>query len=558
MRVSLMLVLLLAPGLIGWGLPDPGDRHEVRQVAAQSAPMPEACFAQTGKCVRGLFYAYWAANGALERQGFPITDEIDEVDPGSGKTFRVQYFERSRFEYHQELVNTPFVVLLGAIGRQEFAAHFPQGRTPTGTGQGGGGCFAETGYCISPGAFLDYWQRTGGLAQHGYPISDEFAEKLEDGNTYQVQYFERARFEYHPEYVGTPSVVLLGRLGVQQFAARYPGGQPAAQTTPAINVWAGTIGGMHPNVANIPPRVYVPDELRGDITVIDPLTFKIIDRYPSGVTAHHVGPNPGMTKLYVNNMGSNNLLEIDAQTGKPIRTVFAAVPYNLYFTTDGTKAIVAAEPNNRLDFYDPVSWRVIKSVPMGCSGVDHLDMSADGRYLLVSCEFDGQVIKVDTVAMAIIGRMSVGGLPVDVKLSPDGSVFYIANQGRHGVSIIDPVSMRELDFLRTGQGAHGLAISRDTKSLYVANRLAGTISTIDFASGQIVNTWFIGGSPDMLQVSPDGTQLWASGRFNGAVYVVDTTNGTLMATIPTGTAPHGLAYFPQPGQISIGHNGVYR
>jgi YVTN family beta-propeller protein len=81
---------------------------------------------------------------------------------------------------------------------------------------------------------------------------------------------------------------------------------------------------------------------------------------------------------------------------------------------------------------------------------------------------------------------------------------------------------------------------------------------IDFATQNIVNTWNIGGSPDMLQVSPDGSQLWASGRFNGDVYVVDTHNGTLMQRIHTGIAPHGLTYFPQPGVISLGHNGVYR
>ncbi|MDQ6909068.1 MAG: hypothetical protein M3176_19785, partial [Chloroflexota bacterium] len=68
----------------------------------------------------------------------------------------------------------------------------------------------------------------------------------------------------------------------------------------------------------------------------------------------------------------------------------------------------------------------------------------------------------------------------------------------------------------------------------------------------------IGGSPDMLQVSPDGSQLWASGRFNGDVYVVDTRNGELLQRIHTGIAPHGVTYFPQPGAISIGHNGVYR
>ena len=553
MRVSLIVLVLLAPGLLGMAAPPAA----VQSAAVAGAPIPEQCFPQTGKCVRGLFYAYWLANGALERQGYPITDEFDESDPASGQPHRVQYFERARFEYHQEFVNTPFVVLLGALGRPAFEARYPQGRPATGA-VGGDGCFAQTNRCIQ-GPFRAYWELAGGLAQHGYPISDEFAEvSRSDGQTYTVQYFERARFELHPEFANTPSEVLLGLIGGQQFAARYPGGQPAAQTGPAINVWAATTGALNPAVADLPPRVYVPDELRGDIAVIDPLTFKVIDRYPSGATSHHVGPGPDFSKLYVNNMGSNNLLEIDARTGKPIRTIAAAVPYNLYFTIDGSKAIVAAEPNNRLDFYNPVTWQLIKSVPMGCSGVDHLDMSADGRYLLVSCEFDGQVIRVDTVNMVVTGRISLGGLPVDVKLSPDGSVFYIANQGRHGVSIVDPIGLRELAFLPTGQGAHGMAISRDTRSLYVSNRLAGTISVIDFATGASTATWYIGGSPDMLQVSPDGTQLWASGRFNGAVYVVDTTSGQLIAAIPTGAAPHGLSYFPQPGNISIGHNGVYR
>jgi YVTN family beta-propeller protein len=553
------LLILLLPSLGGFAAPATGARATLSPAAAAaSAPGPEACFAETGKCVRGLFLAYWLGNGALERQGLPITDEIDEVDGASGKTYRVQYFERARFEYHQEYVNTPAVVLLGALGRQEYAVRYPQGRPPTNLEGRPDYCFVETQRCLG-GAFRAYWERTGGLAQHGYPLSDEFSERNPaDGKTYTVQYFERARFEYHPENIGTPYDVLLGLLGSQQFATRYPQGQPAAQTTPAINVWAATTGAISPALADIPPRVYVPDELLGNITVINPQTFQIIDRYPSGTTAHHVGPGPDFTKLYVNNMGSNNLLEIDARSGKPIRTIPAAVPYNLYFTTDGSKAIVAAEPNNRLDFYDAVSWQLLKSVPMGCNGVDHLDMSADGRYLLVSCEFDGQVVRVDTVAMAVTGRVNLGGLPVDVKLSPDGAVFYIANQGRHGVSIVDPLAMREIGFLPTDQGAHGMAISRDTRSLYVVNRLAGTISTIDFATGTIASTWFIGGSPDMVQVSPDGTQLWTSGRFNGSVYVVDTRSGQLLQTIRTGTAPHGLTYFPQPGRISIGHNGVYR
>ncbi len=118
--------------------------------------------------------------------------------------------------------------------------------------------------------------------------------------------------------------------------------------------------------------------------------------------------------------------------------------------------------------------------------------------------------------------------------------------------------MKEIGFIPTGAGAHGMAISRDTKSLYVSNRLAGSISVIDFETRTLRTTWHIGGSPDMLQVSPDGSQLWTTGRFNSEVYVVDTRTGERFRTIRVGAGAHGLAYFPQPGRFSLGHNGVYR
>jgi YVTN family beta-propeller protein len=522
--------------------------------ASAAVDPPASCSTQTQKCVKGLLFAYWLENGGVDRYGYPITDEFDEQN-ADGTTHRVQYFERGRLEYHQELINTPSVVLPGLIGREQFAARYPTGRPVS---SGGDQCFAETNRCIT-GGFRNYWQQNGGLAQFGFPISDEFDE-ASGGQSTHVQYFERARFEYHPEAAGTKGEVTLGLLGSEAFAAKYPNGQPPAATGFAINVWANIKAGMPypPPVASLAARVYVPDELAGNITVIDPATFQVIDRYPTGKTSHHVSPSPDFAHLYVENMGSSTLSEVDAQTGKLTRNIAAAVPYNLYFTTDGTKGVVAAEPNNSLDFYDPHSWGLIQHLPIPCSGVDHMDMSANGRYLLVGCEYDGQVFKVDTVAMRIIGSVRVGGQPIDVKVSPDGSLFYVANQSRNGVSVIDPISMHELAFIPTAAGAHGLVVSRDTNFLYVANRVAGTISVIDFATQNIVNTWNIGGSPDMLQVSPDGSQLWASGRFNGDVYVVDTHNGTLMQRIHTGIAPHGLTYFPQPGVISLGHNGVYR
>jgi len=312
------------------------------------------------------------------------------------------------------------------------------------------------------------------------------------------------------------------------------------------------------SVAELPPRVYVPHEVSGTVMVIDPTTFEIIDGFPTGSIAHHVTPSWDMTRLYVNNMYSDTLTEIDAATGQVTGSVATGRPYNLYFTPDGRYTIVVAEDLWRLDFYERETWEFVQSVPIPYWGVDHMDFAADGSYLLASTEFDGWLVKVDIATLEISGELYLGGLPVDVKLSPDASVFYVANQGRHGVSIVDPVTMTELDFLPTGEGAHGLVVSRDARSLFVSNRLAGTISVIDFATRTITATWTVGGSPDMLNVSPDGSQLWFSNRYHDTVSVIDTADGSVIATIPVADAPHGLTYFPQPGQISIGHNGVYR
>jgi DNA-binding beta-propeller fold protein YncE len=347
-----------------------------------------------------------------------------------------------------------------------------------------------------------------------------------------------------------------GASPVPVAAAPLAQGSPAAQ--PAVNVWAAMTGGLPDIVADLPPRVYVPHELGGDVAVIDPGSMQIVDRFWVGRTPHHVTPAHNLYHLYVNVMDSNALVMIDPWIGRPIGSIPVPVPYNLYFTPDSKKAVVAAERYNRLDFFDAATWQPLARLPIPGSGVDHLDFSADGSYLLVGCEFGGQLVKVSIDPPVVVGVLRAGGLPIDVKLSPDGSVFYVANQGRHGVSIVDPVAMQEIGFLPTGLGAHGMAISRDTRSLYVANRLAGTISVIDFAAGSIAATWPIGGSLDMLQVSSDGKQLWASGRNHGSVYVIDTESGQLAQRIPTGAAPHGLTYFPQPGRYSIGHNGVYR
>jgi YVTN family beta-propeller protein len=327
-----------------------------------------------------------------------------------------------------------------------------------------------------------------------------------------------------------------------------PGGVYAAATATTVA----------PRLADVRERVYVPDSEGGMLEVIDARRMRVVGRYPVGAVPHHVTPSWDMRRLYVLNTASNSLTVIDPRRGKPVKTIPVTDPYNLYFTPDGRHAIVVAEREQRLDFRDPRTWRLQGSVPIPWPGVDHLDFSADGRYLLASCEFSGMVAKVDVRRRRVAGRVHVGGMPVDVKLDPGGRYYYVANQGRSGVSVIDGRRMREVRFIPTGRGAHGLLLSRDARSLYVSNRLAGTISVLDLRRRRVRATWRIGGSPDMGMLSPDGRRMWISGRFHDQVYVIDTRTGRLIRSIPVGAAPHGLTYFPAPGRYSVGHNGVYR
>ncbi len=336
----------------------------------------------------------------------------------------------------------------------------------------------------------------------------------------------------------------------------------AAEEQPAEeeeNVYAATMTSeVKESLAGLPERVYVPNVVENSITVIDPATFQIVDSYQVEQLPYHITPSWDMSQLLVNNEESSTFTVIDPETGRPSDTVSAPFPYNFYYTPDGETAIVVVERLQTLEFRDTETWELQGSVYIPWPGVDHLDFSKDGDYFLASSEWSGVVSKVDVEKMELVDYVEVGALPIDIKLSPDGEVFYVADQGTMGVHVIEPEEMKEIDFIPTGEGAHGLQVSRDTKSLYVSNRFEGTVSVIDFETRKVTDKWVTGGTPDMFQLSPDGRQLWVSGRYDGAVYVIDTRNGELLSTIYTGAQPHGLAYFPNPGRFSLGHNGVYR
>ncbi len=418
------------------------------------------------------------------------------------------------------------------------------------------------------------------------------------------------------------------------------------QALQSTNIYQFTQAGMFsPAVKNALFRVYVPNEYSNSVSVIDPKTYQVIETFKSGRNPQHVVPAYDLKALWVLNNKSNSVTPIDPTTGKPGKSIHVTDPYNLYFTPDGKFAIVVCESRKELQFRDPQSMKLIYSLPIKCSGANHMDFTLDSRYAIATCEFSGQLMKVDLINNKVQGYLTLNAVtpqnqsisqnsskstnsveaqnalasqnlqntsktqkmlnsyitlpnaaknnevamknkskniaikdkkstitskPQDIRSSPDGSIFFVADMLRDGVILIDPIKFTEIGFIHTGIGTHGVYPNRNGTLFYVSNRGChmmhcpphgpGSVSVLDPLKKVVLATWNIpqGGSPDMGNISADGKELWLSGRFDNEVYVFDTATGNLTHRIPVGKRPHGLAFWPQPGRFSLGHTGNMR
>jgi DNA-binding beta-propeller fold protein YncE len=314
------------------------------------------------------------------------------------------------------------------------------------------------------------------------------------------------------------------------------------------------------------PLVYVPHTKSGDVWVIDPTTFAVVGRYPEGIELQHVVPSHDMRTLYATDDLGNTLTPFDPLTGKPGKRFPVTDPYNMYYSPDGSAAIVVAEARKRLIWYDPKTWKQeSETLTPGCSGIDHADFTPNGRLGVFTCEFDGRVAVIDMVTRKLLRTIDMPHRnhhmgPQDIKLAPDGSVFYIADSDQNGLWVLDGAATKVIRQIPTGEGAHGLYLDRPAKRLFVSNRHEGSVSVLDAYTGKAITKWKIPGhaSPDMGGLSADGSQLWLSGRYSSAVYVISTVDGHLIKQIPVGDGPHGLCVWPQTGRYSLGHTGITR
>ena len=398
----------------------------------------------------------------------------------------------------------------------------------------------------------------------------------------------------------------VGPAAAQPAAA--PATAAAAAPTSATNVYSGSAPDkISAALAGDLERIYVPNLRGNDVYVIDPQQMKVVDRFKVGIGPQHIVPAWDLRTLWVTNNAEGrtdgSLTPVDPKSGKPGKAIPVDDPYNMYFTPDGASAIVVAEARKRLDFRDPKTMALQYSIDTpGCPGINHADFAADGSFAIFTCEFSGTLAKIDLAQRKVLAYLKLTmpntrlkeapgaartapgkvwepgeseictvtkGMPQDIRISPDGKRFFIADMHADGVHIVDGESFKKVGFIQTGLGAHGLYPSRDGRRLYVSNRGShkihgsrlgnGGVVVIDFASEKIVARWPVpgGGSPDMGNVSADGKWLWLAARYDDVVYRFDTGSGEV-AQIQVGKEPHGLTVWPQPGRYSLGHTGNMR
>ena len=339
------------------------------------------------------------------------------------------------------------------------------------------------------------------------------------------------------------------------------------------------IGGLAPSVLMVPRRVYVPNGKSDTVSEIDPTTRTVVRTFKVGNEPQHIVPAYDLSRLWVLDNSSGDLVPIDPVSGNPGPPVKVKDPYNLYFTPDGVDAIVVAEQERRLDLRDPATMALQRSIDVpACDGINHIDYPGDGSYLIATCEFAGRLAKIDWRSGRVVDVMDLPrdptdgsvAMPQDIRVGADGHTFYVADMMRGGLYVLDGDTMTVEAFIPTGIGTHGITPARDGRVLYVANRGSrgtkgqrhgpGSVSVVDAASRQVIANWPVpgGGSPDMGNLSTDGTELWLSGRFDSEVYVFDLVHGGMAARIAVGKGPHGMTYWPQPGHYSLGHTGNMR
>jgi len=294
--------------------------------------------------------------------------------------------------------------------------------------------------------------------------------------------------------------------------------------------------------------IFVLNSLDADVSVIDPVTWKVVRRVPTGKEPHHLYLTPDEKSVIVANAGGNTLTFLDPMTGEVQRTLRGiADPYHLRFSPDMQWFVVAS---NRLDHVDLYRWvptdverplQLAKRLPAPRTP-SHLFMDRRSTVVYASLQDSDQLMAIDLATQTPRWTVKVGKMPADLFLSADDRILFVALTGDRFVEAWDvsgPLP-KLVQRIATGAGAHAFRARGDGRHLFVSNRVANTISMIDMQSMAVVSELPGPGGPDCMEMLADGRTLLISSRWARKLTAVDIQTRQVVRQVAVGKSPHGV------------------
>ena len=294
--------------------------------------------------------------------------------------------------------------------------------------------------------------------------------------------------------------------------------------------------------------IFVLNSLDADVSIIDPATYTVLRRLPTGKEPHHLYLAPDEKTLIVANAGSNTLTFIDPTDGKLLRTVTGIIdPYHLRFSPDMQWFVTAA---NRLHHVDIYRWqgataaepfKLIKRINAPKTP-SHLYIDGKSTVAYVSLQDSDELLAVDLATQTPRWTIKVGKLPADLYLTADDKTLLVGLTGDRFVEAYDVsgAQPRLVKRIPTGDGAHAFRAKGDRRHVFVSNRVANTISKINYRTFQVVESYPAPSGPDCMDLSADGRFIMVASRWAKKLTVIDTRTRTVVRQVPVGKSPHGV------------------
>ena len=290
--------------------------------------------------------------------------------------------------------------------------------------------------------------------------------------------------------------------------------------------------------------LFVLNSLDANVSVIDPTSWKVTKRIPTGKEPHHIYMTPDEKSVIVANAAGDSLTFIDPRTADVQRVVRGTIdPYHLRFSPDMKWFVTVANRLNHIDIYrwDGKDLTLAKRIPSGKTP-SHIWIDSKSTTAFTTMQDSDELVAVDLNTQTIKWRVKTGPMPADVFGTPDDKYLLVGMTGGNHVEVYD-ISGPQAKLhksIPTGDGAHAFRALGDGRHVFVSNRVANTVNKIDYLKLESVDQFKAPGGPDCMEVSADGKLLFVSSRWIKKVSVIDIDSGKLVRQIPVGKSPHGI------------------